>query len=75
MNLFRSEEHVKSWSLYDPVSADAIMPLAEWALGFSGPLQRQRLEPDYLARVEEYKSELFLTWQKLIKPGSFWQAG
>ena len=28
MNLFRSEEHVKNWSLYDPVSADAIMPLA-----------------------------------------------
>jgi hypothetical protein len=73
MNLFRSEEHAKNWSLYDPVSADAIMPLADWALAFSGPLVRNRLEPDYLSRIKEYRSELFLTLQKLGRTGPFWQ--
>ncbi len=73
MNLFRSEEHVKNWSLWDPISSDAIMPLADWALAFSGPLTRNRLQPDYLSRVQEYKSELFHTLEKLGRTGPFWQ--
>jgi hypothetical protein len=74
MNLFRSEEHVKKWSLYDPVSADAIMPLVDWAKVFSGPLTRNRLKPDYLSRIQEYTSELFVAIQELGKTGAFWQA-
>jgi hypothetical protein len=74
MNLFRSEEHVKKWSLYDPVSADAIMPLVDWAKVFSGPLTRNRLKPDYLSRIQEYTSELFVALQGLGKTGAFWQA-
>ena len=74
MNLFRSEEHVKNWSLYDPVSEDAIMPMTDWALVFSGPLHRNRLEPDFLSRIQEYRSELFLALQKLGKKGPFWRA-
>jgi hypothetical protein len=73
MNLFRSEEHVKNWTLWDPVSADAIMPVADWAQAFSGGLTRNRLEPDYLANIPEYKTELFLTLQKLGRTGPFWQ--
>jgi len=72
MNLFRSEEHVKNWSSYDPVSAESIMPLSNWAQAFSGPLHRNRLEPDYLIRVKEYASELFLLLKKFGKAGSFW---
>ena len=75
MNLFRSEEHVRRWSLYDPVSADAIMALEDWAQAFSGPLFRSRLEPDYLSRVQEYESDLFGRLKKMGKTGSFWQAG
>ena len=30
MNLFRSEEHVKNWASYDPISEESIMPLANW---------------------------------------------
>jgi len=72
MNLFRAEEHVKKWSLYDSVSAESIMPLSKWALAFSGPLHRNRLEPDYLSRVKEYASELLLSLKKLGKEGFFW---
>jgi hypothetical protein len=75
MNLFRSEEHVKSWSLYDPVSAESIMPVANWAMAFSGPFFRKRLDPDYLARAEEYMGELiaFLGQAGLTSP--FWMPG
>ncbi len=72
MNLFRSEEHVKNWALYDSVSAESIMPLADWATVFSGPLCRNRLEPDYLSRINEYASELILALKKLGKAGHFW---
>jgi hypothetical protein len=72
MNLFRSEEHVKNWPLYDPISAESIMPLSDWALAFSGPLFKKRMEPDYLSRKGEYAPELFLTLQKLGKAGAFW---
>jgi hypothetical protein len=72
MNLFRSEEHVKNWSLYDSISAESIMPLSNWASVFSGPLMRKRLEPDYLSRVKEYASELILSLKKLGKAGPFW---
>jgi hypothetical protein len=48
------------------------MPLADWALAFSGPLHRKRLEPNYLSRIKEYASELFLLLEKLGKSGAFW---
>ena len=72
MNLFRSEEHVKNWSQYAAVSAESIMPLADWALAFSGPLFRNRLAPDYLSRIKEYASEMLLSLKKLGKAGAFW---
>jgi hypothetical protein len=72
MNLFRSEEHAKNWSFYDPVSAESIMPLSDWAFAFSGPLFRNRLKPDYLSRVKEYAPELFLSLKKLGRAGPFW---
>lgn len=72
MNLFRSEEHVKNWSLYDSVSAESIMPLSNWATAFSGPLMRNRLQPDYLSRVNEYASEMVLSLKKSGKAGPFW---
>jgi hypothetical protein len=72
MNLFRSEEHVKNWPLYDAVSAESIMPLSNWAMAFSGPLFRNRLEPDYLSRVSEYAPVMLSALGKLGKTGSFW---
>lgn len=72
MNLFRSEEHVKNWALYDSVSAESIMPVSNWAQAFSGPLFRNRLKPDYLAHIQEYASEIFLALQRLGKTGAFW---
>ena len=48
MNLFRSEEHVRSWSDYEPASQEAMMPLASWVRVFQAPRYRARLDPDHL---------------------------
>lgn len=72
MNLFRSEEHVKNWLSYDAGSAESIMPLSNWATVFSGPLCRNRLQPDYLSRINEYSAELLASLKKLGKEGPFW---
>lgn len=72
MNLFRSEDHVKNWALYDPASADSIMPLATWAEVFSGPLCTSRLQPDYLSRIHEHANQLVASLKKLGKEGAFW---
>lgn len=75
MNLFRSEEHVKAWTFYDAISAESIMPLAKWVTIFSGPLFSRRLEPDYLARLQEYAAKLFASLTELGKTGPFWNPG
>ena len=48
MNLFRSEEHVRSWTDYEPASREAMMPLASWVRVFQAPRYRARLDPDHL---------------------------
>ncbi len=48
------------------------MPLYSWAQTFSGPLHRNRMEPDYLSRVNGYAAEMFLLLKKLGKAGPFW---
>jgi len=75
MNLFRSEEHVKNWPFYDPISAESIMPASDWALVFSGPLFRNRMQPDYLSRIKEYAPEMLLALKRLGKAGAFWTPG
>ena len=73
MNLFRSEEHVRNWSPYNSISEEAIMPIADWALAFSGSMCRDRPGPDILSRRSEYRSELLRTLRELGREGSFWQ--
>jgi len=75
MNLFRSEEHVQNWSLYDPESADGTMPLADYATLFSVSLFRERLQADYLLRLPQFMPEWVTTLVKLGKTGPFWRLG
>ncbi len=72
MNLFRSEEHVKKWSMYTPKSEEAIMPVADWAMVLNSPLFRERLGPEILERTEEYWQDFFVRLAKLGRSGSFW---
>jgi hypothetical protein len=72
MNLFRSEEHVKRWELYNPASQESIMPVADWAMVLSSPLFRERLQPDMILRAEEYWQDFFARLAELGRTGAFW---
>ncbi len=54
MNLFRSEEHARRWTLYHRDVDDYIMPVSDWGTVFSASMFRNRLDIDYLARSDEY---------------------
>ena len=54
MNLFRSEEHARGWTLYHRDVDDYIMPVSDWGTVFSASMFRRRLDPDYLSHSAEY---------------------
>ena len=49
MNLFRSEEHARAWSDFDPAMESMTKPVAEWAEIFSNPFFRERGRSDYIS--------------------------
>ena len=75
MNLFRSEEHARNWSSFEPGSADGIMPVADWARIFSGPLFRDRLDPGYLSRSGAGRAAFMQALADLGKTSDFWRPG
>ena len=73
MNLFRSEEHIRSWDRFDPDAEEGIIALADLVEMFSGNYFRRRLDPDWVSRSGEYAMELVGTMQQIGKTGPFWQ--
>lgn len=54
MNLFRSEEHARSWSLYTRAGDDYVMSVSDWATVFTASLFKNRLDTDYLLYADAY---------------------
>ena len=50
MNLFRSEEHVRQWALFNPESTDGLIALPDLAALFGTESRRHWLDDDYLSR-------------------------
>ena len=73
MNLFRSEEHIRNWSRFDPAAEQGIVPLANIVKLFSMDMFRKRLEPDYVARVGQYAKEFLEAVAELGKTRPFWR--
>jgi len=73
MNLFRSEEHVKEWSVYDPKSEESILPVGDWAYIVGAKLFSKRLEPDYFDRLDENWEDFYARLAKFGRTGSFWR--
>jgi hypothetical protein len=48
MNLFRSEEHARRWSEFNPEVPDGLRPLSDWLERFSGAMFRERGRSDYI---------------------------
>jgi hypothetical protein len=49
MNLFRSEEHARNWSQFDPAYDENLKPLSHWLERFSAERFRARARPDYFS--------------------------
>jgi hypothetical protein len=72
MNLFRSEEHVRAWSLFNPASAEGIMPVQLWARVFGQGRMRARLDPDFVlmgAGLRPTRDEILA---EMGKSGPYW---
>jgi predicted AAA+ superfamily ATPase len=73
MNFFRSEEHVKDWSLYSPLGEDYILPVSDWVKIFNSNLFRQRLAPDYLSHFDKYIEDYHQALKEIGKTSPFFQ--
>ncbi|MBW2284295.1 MAG: hypothetical protein JRF65_06805, partial [Deltaproteobacteria bacterium] len=58
MNLFRSEEHVRNWTRFEPETEDGIISLDDLVTLFSGSYFRKRLDPDWVSHSREYAIEM-----------------
>lgn len=55
-------------------STESILPLSDWAFAISGPLFANRMEQDYLSRMDNYNAAMYTELKKLEKNGAFWTA-
>jgi len=56
MNLFRSEEHARRWSQFDPAYETNLQPLTFWAERFSAERFKARSRSDYFSWCAEHPS-------------------
>ena len=51
MNLFRSEEHARSWPEWDDSMSWTMQTVEWWAETFATPMFRARVRPDFISWV------------------------
>ncbi len=57
MNFFRSEEHARNWSQYNPEAEEQPQPLAHCAERFSGAMFRARPRTDFMSWLDEQRRQ------------------
>ena len=72
MNLFRSEEHIRNWTRYDPAAEQGILPLENIVKVFSGKFMQKRLDLNYASHALEYFSETVSVISEIAKTRPFW---
>lgn len=72
MNLFRSEEDIRSWSRFDPRAEEGIIALHDGLKLMSGRYFRNRLDTDWVSHKESYSLELSAAVKEIGKTGPFW---
>jgi len=73
MNLFRSEEHARRWSQFNPASEDGFIALADLADFFGTETRQHMLDANYLSvwyprRAAERRAVL----ERIGKTSPFW---
>ena len=71
MVFFRSEEHLKSWTQYDPATEGGISQLEGLLNMFSSNLFKKRMDPDYFSNMKNYIGELIGEQDENDKIGIF----
>lgn len=75
MTFFRSEDHVRNWSGFDPAAEDGIISLESLVTLFSKSFFRRRMDEDYLSKMPTYGPEFMGAFQEIGKTGPFWALG
>ena len=76
MNFFRSEEHMRNWSQFNPDSADASLPLNDEVTVFSTEASKHRLSGDFISQwAPKHLGERAEAARQLGKTGPFWGGG
>jgi hypothetical protein len=58
MLFFRSEEHLKNWTQYNPATEGGISQLEGLLTMFSSNVFKRRMDPDYFSNMKTYMREL-----------------
>ena len=72
MNLFRSEEHVRNWSGFDPQAEAGLRTLRQMMQAFSVPLFRERLSGRYISDLRAHYGTLQEAFRELGGGDPFW---
>ena len=73
MNLFRSEEHVRNWSQFNPDSTSAISTLEDEVTLFNIESNKHKLDGDYISQwLPKQAGERASAAQQMGKTGPFW---
>ncbi len=73
MNLFRSEEDIRRWSLFDAASEDGLIGLPDLLVLFGTESRRHLLDGDYLERWAGQRwPERRDALQRIGKANSYW---
>jgi hypothetical protein len=75
MNLFRSEEHIRNWTGFDPAAADGIIQLPDLVKLFSGDFFQKRLSLEYVSRNRDYLGGFVAAIVKIAQTRPFWAPG
>jgi len=75
MNLFRSEEHIRTWTRFHPAAAEGIIPLADLVTLFSGDFFQKRLSLDYVSRHRDYLGTFVAAIGEIATTRPFWVPG
>ena len=73
MNLFRSEEHARRWSQFNPASEEGFIALPDLVAFFGTETRQHMLDADYLsAWYPRRGAERMAVLERLGKTSPFW---
>lgn len=75
MNLFRSEEHIRNWTRFDPATAEGIIQLPDLVKLFSGDFFQKRLSLEYVSRNRDYLGSFVAAIMEIANTRPFWGPG